>query len=97
MERRSCGDGAKGERLYDWTTFAVQVKDEKPADGFTHWLVLRRSLHPDRRGKDGQLHCEIAYLLVHIPAGTTVLGTSPGPVAAGRSRRTTRSTSSSSA
>ncbi|MFF7189677.1 IS701 family transposase [Streptomyces sp. NPDC008222] len=25
-ERRSCGDGAKGERLYDWSAFAVQVK-----------------------------------------------------------------------
>ncbi|OIK06844.1 hypothetical protein BIV23_04960 [Streptomyces monashensis] len=54
-ERRSSGDGSKGERLYDWTFFAVQVKDESPADGFTHWLVLRRSLHPNRRGKDGQL------------------------------------------
>ncbi|MEW2490875.1 IS701 family transposase [Streptomyces sp. NPDC048411] len=71
-ERRSCGDGAKGERLYDWTAFAVQVKDENPADGFTHWLVLRRSVHPNRRGKDGRLHREIAYFLVHAPAGTTV-------------------------
>jgi SRSO17 transposase len=71
-ERRSCGDGAKGERLYDWTAFAVQVKDEHPAEGFTHWLVLRRSLHPNRRGKDGQLHREIAYFLVHGPADTTV-------------------------
>lgn len=71
-ERRSCGDGAKGERLYDWTAFAVQVKDENPADGFTHWLVLRRSLHPNRRGKDGQLHREIAYFLIHAPAATAV-------------------------
>ncbi|GGW82582.1 IS701 family transposase [Streptomyces galilaeus] len=71
-ERRSCGDGAKGERLYDWTAFAVQVKDENPADGHAHWLVLRRSLHPNRRGKDGQLHREIAYFLVHAPADTTV-------------------------
>lgn len=69
--RRSCGDGAKGERLYDWTAFAVQVK-ENPTCGFTHWLVLRRSMHPNRRGKDGQLHREIAYFLVHAPAATTV-------------------------
>ncbi|MFD9511230.1 hypothetical protein [Streptomyces mirabilis] len=41
-ERRSCGDGAKGEQLYDWTAFAVKVKDENPADGDAHWLVLRR-------------------------------------------------------
>ncbi|MFF4750451.1 hypothetical protein ACWD5R_38725 [Streptomyces sp. NPDC002514] len=50
----------------------MQVKDANPAEGFTHWLVLRRSLHPNRRGKDGQLHREIAYFLVHAPVGTTV-------------------------
>lgn len=71
-ERRSCGYGAKGERLYDWTAFAVDVKSETPAEGFTHWLLLRRSLHPNRRGKDGQLHREIAYFLVHAPADATV-------------------------
>jgi SRSO17 transposase len=71
-ERRSCGHGAKGERLYDWTAFAVDVKDEDPADTFTHWLVLRRSPHPNRRGKDGRLHREIAYFLVHAPADATV-------------------------
>ncbi|MET9359220.1 transposase [Streptomyces sp. NPDC006617] len=54
-ERRSCGDGAKGERLR--------------LDG------LRRAgqrREPNRRGKDGQLHREIAYFLVHAPADTTV-------------------------
>lgn len=71
-ERRSCGDGAKGERLCDWTAFAVHVKDEDPSDTFTHWLVLRRSLHPNRRGKDGELHREVACFLVHAPAGITV-------------------------
>lgn len=35
-ERRSCGYGAKGERLYDWTAFAVQVKGEEPAEDFCH-------------------------------------------------------------
>ncbi|MDU9001601.1 IS701 family transposase [Streptomyces mirabilis] len=71
-ERRSCGTGSKGERLYDWTAFAVEVKDEEPAETFTHWLVLRRSLHPNRRGKDGQLHREIAYFLAHAPQAATV-------------------------
>lgn len=32
--------------------------------------MRRRSLHSNRRGKDGQLHCETAYFLVHAPAGT---------------------------
>ncbi|MFG3002313.1 IS701 family transposase, partial [Streptomyces sp. NPDC048340] len=71
-ERRSLGDGAKGERLYDFTAFDVTVKDEAPAEDFAHWLVLRRSLHPNRRGKDGELHREIAYFLIHAPAGTTL-------------------------
>jgi SRSO17 transposase len=71
-ERRSCGNGAKSERLYDWTAFAVDVKDQDPADTFTHRLVLRRSLHPNRRGKDGELHREVAYFLVHAPEDTTV-------------------------
>ncbi|MFZ3491956.1 IS701 family transposase [Streptomyces sp. 5.8] len=71
-ERRSLGEGAKGERLYDWTAFAVTVKDEAPSEGFVHWLVMRRSLHPNRRGKDGQLHREIAYFLIHAPDDTTL-------------------------
>ncbi|MET7542463.1 IS701 family transposase [Streptomyces sp. NPDC005507] len=71
-ERRSCGFGSKGERLYDWTAFAVEVKDESPAEGHAHWLVLRRSLHPNRRGKDGELHREIAYFLAHAPADATI-------------------------
>ncbi|MEU8523311.1 hypothetical protein [Streptomyces sp. NPDC048577] len=36
-------------------------------------MVLCRSLHRNRRGKDGQLHREIAYFLVHAPARTTVV------------------------
>ncbi|MEU7305500.1 hypothetical protein [Streptomyces sp. NPDC007206] len=68
-ERRSCGDCAKGERLYNWTACAVQVKDENPADGHAHWLVLRRSLHLNRHGKDGQLHRKIAYLPGLLPPG----------------------------
>ncbi|MFD9514116.1 IS701 family transposase [Streptomyces mirabilis] len=71
-EHRSCGFGAKGERLHDWAAFTVEVKEEKPAVGLSHWMVLRRSLHPNRRGKDGQLHREIAYFLVHAPACSTV-------------------------
>ncbi|MFE0640028.1 IS701 family transposase [Streptomyces sp. NPDC058877] len=71
-ERRPCGFGAKGERLYDWTAFAVEVKEEEPAEGFSRWLLLRRSLHPNRRGKDGELHREVAYFLIHAPADTTI-------------------------
>jgi SRSO17 transposase len=71
-ERRSCGEGAKGTRGYDWTAFAVNVTGEAPAAGHEHWLVLRRALHPNRRGKDGELHREVAYFLVHAPRGTAL-------------------------
>lgn len=61
-ERRSCGHGTKGERYYDWALFAVTLPDEPPADGFTHTLLIRRSVaDPD----------EVAYFLVHAPDATT--------------------------
>ncbi|MGI9000525.1 MAG: IS701 family transposase, partial [Pseudonocardia sp.] len=43
-ERRSCGEGTKGERCYDWTAVAVQVKDQPAGDGHTHTLLVRRSV-----------------------------------------------------
>lgn len=57
-ERRSCGDGAKGQRYYDWAAVAVTVKDQPPAPGMAHTLLLRRSVSkPD----------EIAFFLAHAP------------------------------
>ncbi|MFE1771588.1 IS701 family transposase [Streptomyces sp. NPDC059008] len=62
-ERRSCGEGSKGQRFYDWALFEVNVKDDHPADGFAHSLLIRRSVSDP--GKAG-------YFLVHAPAGTTM-------------------------
>ena len=45
-ERRSCGNGSKGRRHYDWAAHVVTVKDQPPADGFTHSLLMRRSIKP---------------------------------------------------
>ncbi len=60
-ERRSCGHGAKGERFYDWAFFTVTLPKEPPADGFTHTLMIRRSVSdPD----------EVAYFLAHAPHAT---------------------------
>ncbi|MFB7619384.1 transposase [Kitasatospora sp. NPDC056181] len=44
-ERRSCGEGAKGQRYYDWTVVdvTVTVTGQAPADGFAHRLLVRRS------------------------------------------------------
>jgi SRSO17 transposase len=60
-ERRSCGHGAKGERFYDWAFFTVTLPDEPPADGFTHTLMIRRSVADPS---------EVAYFLVHAPHAT---------------------------
>ncbi|AYN38586.1 transposase [Streptomyces dangxiongensis] len=38
-ERRSQGEGAKGQRAYDWTWFEVTLPGQIPADGFAHQTV----------------------------------------------------------
>jgi SRSO17 transposase len=55
-EQRSAGDGAHGERLYDWTVFTLD-----PAglpEGWGHWLLVRRQI-PSQinppQGKDPEL------------------------------------------
>jgi hypothetical protein len=62
-ERRSCGEGAKGQRFYDWASFGVRVKGEDPASGFAHTLLIRRSISDPS---------EVAYFLVHAPQRTTM-------------------------
>ena len=61
-QRRSCGEGSKGQRFYDWALVRLggnlHVSDETPADGFAHTLLLRRSIaDPD----------EVTYFLAHAP------------------------------
>jgi SRSO17 transposase len=60
-ERRSCGQGAKGQRFYDWAFAAVRVKGEDPAAGFAHTLLIRRSISDPT---------EVAYFLVHAAQQT---------------------------
>jgi len=56
--RLSCGNGAHGQRLYDWT--AVDIRPwREPGRG--HWLLARRSItDPD----------DIAYYICYGPADT---------------------------
>ena len=62
-ERRSAGNGTKGVRYYDWAAVAVTVKDQPPAGGYAHTLLVRRSVsEPD----------EIEYFLAHTPAATPI-------------------------
>jgi SRSO17 transposase len=59
-KRRSCGDGAKGPRLFDWAV--ATLPDTGTADhGFSRWLLIRRSVSDPT---------ELAYYLCYGPAGT---------------------------
>jgi SRSO17 transposase len=64
-KRRSCGNGAKGPRLYDWAAATLPAGGTEPP-GWSRYLLVRRSL--TRNGK-GEL--ELAYYLCAAPAGTT--------------------------
>jgi SRSO17 transposase len=47
-KRRSCGDGAKGPRLFDWAV--ASLPDTGTADhGYTRWLLIRRSISNPRQ------------------------------------------------
>ncbi|MFI1302457.1 IS701 family transposase [Streptomyces sioyaensis] len=64
-ERRSCGDGAKGPRVYNWAVARLPAIDVFDGDTPTHqrWMLARRSLTRTD---------EIAYYLAYAPNGTTV-------------------------
>jgi SRSO17 transposase len=59
-QQLSCGEGAQGERLYDWATVPL-----RPAlqDGWVHSVLFRRSLTEPG---------ELAYYLVYAPEGTSL-------------------------
>ncbi|WP_433394022.1 IS701 family transposase [Micromonospora sp. KLBMP9576] len=56
-KRRSCGDGAKGPRLYDWAVASLPGVD----DDYGHWLLIRRSITDPT---------DLAYYLCFGPAET---------------------------
>ncbi|MCG3040614.1 IS701 family transposase [Streptomyces sp. S1A] len=64
-ERHSCGEGAKGPRVYDWAAAKLLAVYDFDGDQPTHdrWVLARRSLaRPE----------EIAYYLAYAPVGTEV-------------------------
>lgn len=58
--RLSCGDGAKGPRVYDW---AVLRTNSPEPDQYARWLLIRRSV-PDP--------AEVAYFACGGPPATTL-------------------------
>jgi SRSO17 transposase len=71
-ERRSCGDGAKGARSYDWAIHTVSVKDQPAAPGFVHTLLIRRAKRPKTTKGHPEGRYDIEYFLVHAPHNTPI-------------------------
>lgn len=70
-DKVSARAGSKGRRLYDWAMHAVTVKDQIPAEGYGHTLLIRRS--KDMRKRKGQPAAhDIEYFVVHAPVATTM-------------------------
>ena len=64
-KRRSCGEGAKGPRMFDWAAASLPDGQNSAPPGWRRQLLVRRSL---ARGSNGE-H-ELAYYLCAAPAGT---------------------------
>jgi SRSO17 transposase len=71
-ERRSAGSGSKGQRWYDWAIHAVTVKNQPPAPGFTHTLLIRRATTPSVTQKHPDGIYEVEYFLAHHRTGTPI-------------------------
>ncbi|MEU7990600.1 IS701 family transposase [Streptosporangium canum] len=63
-ERRSCGEGTKGARAYDWAAVAVMLVGQLPSDGHVHTLLIRRSVRDP---------AEVEFFLAHALAGMPVI------------------------
>ena len=59
-QRLSCGDGAKGPRVYDWALLRTNSPD--PAE-YARWVLIRRSVSDPT---------EVAYFACGGPPGTTL-------------------------
>ncbi len=59
-KRRSCGEGAHGQRIYDWAR--VEVRPWHRPDR-KHWVLARRSIAEPTK---------IAYYIAYAPAGATL-------------------------
>jgi SRSO17 transposase len=63
-KRRSCGDGSKGPRVFDWAAATLPDDGTEPP-GWSRHLLVRRSLTRNAKGE-----LELAYYLCCAPAGT---------------------------
>lgn len=69
FERRSCADGAKGPRDYEWAVVQLATTVHE----LDRYLLIRRSVVPSKVNKrTGELVREVAYFLCHADPGTTL-------------------------
>jgi len=67
-KRRSCGEGAKGPRLFDWAVASLFPSPHTPP-GWGRWLLVRRQLLTPEQLEAGK-EPELAYYLCAGPPGT---------------------------
>jgi SRSO17 transposase len=65
-KRRSCGEGAKGPRIFGWAAASLPGPEDSAPPGWSRQLLVRRSLTRNSKGEH-----ELAYYLCAAPAGTT--------------------------
>jgi SRSO17 transposase len=65
-KRRSCGQGAKGPRIFDWAVASLPSPEDTTTPGWSRWLLVRRTLARNAKGEH-----ELACYLCCAPAGTT--------------------------
>ena len=70
-KRRSCGNGCKGPRVFDWAAATMPEGGGEPP-GWSRYLLVRRSLTRNAKGE-----LELAYYLCCAPAGTARRGADP--------------------
>ena len=71
-KRRSCGDGAKGPRLFDWAVASLPTDPDTTPPGWSRWLLVRRSLTPNSKGE-----LELAYDRLALGADSCCPGYGP--------------------
>ncbi|MEU3169394.1 IS701 family transposase [Streptosporangium sp. NPDC006930] len=62
-ERRSCGEGSKGRRAYDWAAVAVALAGQVPSGGHAHTLLIGRSVSDS---------VDVEFFLSHALTGTPI-------------------------
>ena len=65
-KRRSCGNGAKGPRIFDWAVASLPADEGSARPGWSWHLLVRRSLTHNSKGEH-----ELAYYLCFAPDSRT--------------------------